>query len=324
MQKDFDIVTLGEALIDFTPCGKSEENRDLLEVNPGGGPANMLSMASKLGGKTAFVGKVGDDHYGRFLADVLEKSKIDTKGIVFDKTCFTTLAFVHLDEQGDRSFSFARKPGADVMIRQDEVDWDIICSGKIFHFSTLSLTDEPIRSTIRLAIEKARKADSIISFDPNIRPLLWESEAASKEQLLYGVAQCDILKISDNELELATGIENVEEAVDQLLFDFPNIKLIFATLGKNGCFYKQGDIRGRLPTFTNVKTIDTTGAGDSFMGCCLWRIAQIGQLELNKEQLEGIVTFANAAASLVTTRRGGIYSIPEKEEVLKLIEQGTV
>ena len=322
MQKKFDVVTLGEVLIDFTPYGKSEEKRDLLEVNPGGGPANMLSMVNKLGGKAAFVGKVGDDHYGHFLSDTLENSGINTQGIVFDASCFTTLAFVHLDEQGDRSFSFARKPGADIMLREDEVNWDIICSGKIFHFSTLSLTDEPVRSTIHLAIEKARTAGAMISFDPNIRPFLWKNETESKEQMLYGISECDVLKISDNELELATGINNIEKAVDWLLSQYPNVKLIFATLGKNGCYYKRENISGLLPTFTGVKTIDTTGAGDSFMGCCLHRIAQIGHLELDKKQLDDLVTFANAAASLVTTKRGGIYSIPDQADILTLIQKG--
>ena len=318
----YDVVSLGELLIDFTPYGKSAEGRELLETNPGGGPPNMLSMVSMLGGKTAFVGKVGDDHYGHFLEETVRSRGIDTRGVLFDKSVFTTLAFVHLTDQGDRSFSFARKPGADILLRQDEVDWDILRRARIFHYSTVSMTEEPIRGTVKRAVQTAREAGALVSFDPNYRPFLWGDVAEAKAEMEYGISHCDILKISGEELELATGVSDVAAGVDHLFSRFSNLRIVFATLGRDGCYYRMGDVRDRQPTFTRVKTIDTTGAGDTFLGCCLCRIAEAGSLNPDKKTLDEIVYFASAAASLITTRRGGICSVPGEDEIRSLMAEG--
>ncbi len=317
-KRRFDVVSLGELLIDFTPYGQSDQGHSVLEVNPGGGPCNVLSMVSSLGGKTAFIGKVGDDHFGHLLAQQVAARAINVDGLVFDKNYFTTLAFVHLDQDGDRSFSFARKPGADIMLTQEEVKMNIITDSLIFHFSTLSMTDEPIRQTIQVAVTEAKAAGTLLSFDPNIRPPLWRSMEEAKEWMHYGFSQCDILKVSEEELYLATGLEEIKPAVQQLLSQYPNIKLIFATLGKEGCYYQMGTKSGNSPAFT-VKTIDTTGAGDTFIGTCLYQIAQKGSLNFSLPELEEMAALANAAASLITTRRGALNAVPTLEEIETLL-----
>lgn len=320
--KDYDVVCLGELLIDFTPYGKSEQGHDILEANPGGGPCNVLSMVGRLGGRTAFIGKVGDDHFGHYLEEVAREQNIDTQGVVFDSGSFTTLAFVHLDETGDRSFSFARKPGADMMLVEDEVRTDIIDKSYIFHFSTVAMSREPARTTMHFAVEYAKKAGCLLSFDPNIRPFLWDDQNESIEQMKYGLAMCDILKISEEELVLATGIEDIAEGIEVLHRQYPNIRLFLATLGKKGCYYKLGDITGMQGTFTNVKTIDTTGAGDTFIGCCLYRIAEHGGLDFAQHELTDVIRYSNAAASLITTRRGAMRVEPTPAEIEDLMQNG--
>jgi len=319
--KDYDVVALGELLIDFTPYGKSEQGHDILEANPGGAPCNVLSMVNSLGGKTAFLGKVGDDHYGHYLEEEARACRIDTQGVLFDPNYFTTLAFVHLDDTGDRSFSFARKPGADMMYLKDEVRTDILGSAGIFHYSTVAMSKEPERSTMHFAVDFAKKNGCLMSFDPNIRTFLWEDQGEILAQMKLGLAACDILKISEEELLAATGIDDIEKSVQILHEEYPNIKLFLATLGKKGCYYRLGDISGMQGTFTNVKTIDTTGAGDTFIGCCLYRIAQKGSLDFTVTELSEMIRHANAAASLITTRRGAMRVVPTNEEIEDLLQK---
>ena len=319
--KEYDVVSLGELLIDFTPYGKSEQGHDLLEANPGGAPCNVLSMISRLGGKTAFLGKVGDDHFGHYLESVARECQIDTQGVIFDKNSFTTLAFVHLDSTGDRSFSFARKPGADMMYLKEEVRTDIIDKAYVFHYSTVPMSREPERSTVHFAVEHAKKSGCILSFDPNIRTFLWDDMEEAVAEMKYGLSMCDILKISEEELVLATGVEDIEKGVEILHEQYPNIRLFLATLGKKGCFYKLGDIIGMQGTFTGVKTIDTTGAGDTFIGCCLFRIAQKRSLDFSEKELSEMIRYANAAASLITTRRGAMRVVPTAEEIEGLLQK---
>ena len=319
--KDYDVVALGELLIDFTPYGKSEQGHDILEANPGGAPCNVLSMVSKLGGKTAFLGKVGDDHYGHYLEEVARECRIDTQGVLFDPKYFTTLAFVHLDDTGDRSFSFARKPGADMMYLKEEVRTDIIDKALIFHYSTVPMSREPERSTVHFAVEHAKQSGCILSFDPNIRTFLWDDMNEAIAEMKYGLSMCDILKISEEELVLAAGVEDIEKGVEILHQQYPNIRLFLATLGKKGCYYKLGDIKGMQGTFTTVKTIDTTGAGDTFIGCCLYRIAAQGGLDFTETSLAAMIRHANAAASLITTRRGAMRVVPGSKEIEDLLRQ---
>ncbi len=319
MEKIFDIVALGEMLIDFTPCGKSEQGHELLEANPGGAPCNMLAMAAKLGAKTAFIGKVGADSFGKMLKQAAENAGICTNGMVLDEKVFTTLAFVHLDQSGDRSFSFCRKPGADTCLRADELRRDIIQNAKIFHIGTLSMTDEPAKTATQEAVLLAKNSGAIISFDPNIRPLLWENIDRAKETMEWGFARCDILKISDDELKLATGVADNQLAIDKLLARYPNIHLAFVTMGKDGCLWRCGERSGTCAS-PEVRTIDTTGAGDTFMGCCLALVAQKELCNLTDREIADMVRFANAAAAIVTTRKGALQSMPKRDEVNQLLK----
>lgn len=312
---EYDIVALGELLIDFTPYGKSNQNNDILEVNPGGAPCNLLAMANKLGSKTAFIGKVGDDKFGKLLNDCVENQGIDVSGLIIDKLYKTTLAFVHLSEGGDRSFSFYRNPSADMMLKWDEVNTELIEKTKIFHFGTLSLTNEPVKDATTKAIDYAKAKNKIISFDPNIRPLLWNDIQDAKEAMLFGLSVCDILKISEEELFLAMDINEVERATEILCMKNPSIKLVFVTLGKEGCYYKWNGKSGYTSTLNNIKVIDTTGAGDAFFGCALHYISRVGLDNLDEDKLKGIVHYANVAASIVTTKKGALMIMPSIEEI---------
>ncbi len=315
----FDVVAMGELLIDFTPNGVSEQGNPNLEVNPGGAPCNVLAILAKLGRKTSFIGKVGIDKFGALLKDTVKNLGIDTKNLVFDEKVHTTLAFVHLDESGDRSFSFCRNPGADMMLLEEELDVSLIESAKIFHFGSLSMTSEQIANTTKKAIEIAKNAGAIISFDPNLRPVLWDSLDNAKTQMEYGLSVCDVVKISEDELEFLTGESDVKKAVGIIRDKFPNIKLLFATLGKDGSSFYYKDISGFKETYTNIKTVDTTGAGDTFCGCILDGILKAGLDNLDEEKLMQMITFGNAAASLVTTKKGALKSMPEIEEINKLM-----
>ncbi len=319
-EKTIDVTSLGELLIDMTPHGISPQGNALLEVNPGGAPCNVLAMVSKLGGKTAFIGKVGEDQFGRLLEEALNEQSILTDGLVKDIRYATTLAFVHLDQKGDRSFSFCRKPGADMMLEKQDVCEELIAQAKVFHFGTLSMTNEPSLSATKHAVDLAKKHQCLISFDPNIRPPLWDSLDNAKIQMAYGLGQCDILKISDNEIQLFTGLTDLDKAAEKLITDYPNIRLMFLTLGRNGSRYYYGKATRTLETFLDVETIDTTGAGDTFTGCCLYFITQYGLDALDEEKLSHMVRFANGAASLITTKKGALKVMPQRKDIEALID----
>lgn len=314
----YDVVAMGELLIDFTQNGVSSQGNLLFEANPGGAPCNVLAMLQKLGRNTAFIGKVGKDAFGNQLAKALKETGIATEGLCFDEEVHTTLAIVQTKEDGDRDFSFYRKPGADIMLTSEEVKEEWIQNTKIFHFGSLSLTDEPIRTTTRKAIETAKKAGICISYDPNLRLPLWESEELAKEQICYGLKQCQILKISDNELVWLTGEKDYDQAVRMLKDEF-SIPLILLSLGKDGSLAYCGDVKAQMPALLQKNTIETTGAGDTFMGCMLHQILTNGYENLSQNKLEEMLRFANAAASIITTRRGALRVMPDMEEIMNAL-----
>lgn len=316
--KELDVVSLGELLIDFTMNGVSEQGNQLFEANPGGAPCNVLSMLHNLGKKTSFIGKVGKDQFGFLLKKTLEEIGIGTDNLVIDNEVNTTLAFVHTAPDGDRSFSFYRKPGADMMLNESEIREDIIKKAKIFHFGTLSMTDEGVKKATEKALKIAKDNNLLISFDPNLRPPLWRSLDEAKERIQYGLSQCDILKIADEELEFVTGCKTIKDGVQYILKNY-NIELILVTIGKYGskAFYR--GISVEKEGIIQKNTIDTTGAGDTFCGCILNFVLEHGLEDLTESSLIDMLTFANAAASIITTRRGAIKSMPTKEEILNLI-----
>ncbi|MDE7177086.1 MAG: carbohydrate kinase [Lachnospiraceae bacterium] len=318
--KKFDVVALGELLIDFTENGTSGQGNPIYEANPGGAPCNVLAMLTKLGRKTAFIGKVGRDIFGNRLKTTLNEVGIDTSNLVMDDEVRTTLAFVETFADGDRDFSFYRNPGADMMLREEEVDLAMVKDTQIFHFGTLSMTHEGVRNATKKAIAAAKEAGAVISFDPNLREPLWKSLDDAREQVSYGLSQCDVLKISDNEIQWFTGEEDFDAGIAKLRQQY-DISLIMLSMGKDGsrAYYK--DLCVEVKPFLQENTIETTGAGDTFGGCCLHYVLENGLHNLNKENLTEMLTFANAAASIITTRKGALRVMPEKAEVLKLIEQ---
>ncbi len=318
-QKKFDVTALGELLIDFTENGESVQGNPLLEANPGGAPCNLLAMLNKLGKKTAFIGKVGNDSFGRRLADTVKSSGTDISNLLFDSKVHTTLAFVHTLDGGDREFSFYRNPGADMMLKKSEVNPEIIKASRIFHFGTLSSTHEQSREATRYAIEIAKENGLLISFDPNLRQPLWNSLDDARREIEYGLSVCDILKISDNEIEFMTGTSDYDEGV-RILRERYDIKIIFVTMGKSGsrAYYK--NISAESSTY-EVDTIETTGAGDTFGGCALNYILDHGLENLTRENLSELLEFANAGASIITTRKGALKVMPEREEILELMKQ---
>lgn len=311
----YDVVALGELLIDFIQCGNSSQGNPMFEANPGGAPCNVLAMLAKLGYKTAFIGKVGEDSFGKMLGQTVEKIGISTEGLLYDKTVNTTLALVHTKEDGDRDFSFYRKPGADIMLQESEINKNLIRDCKVFHFGTLSLTDEPAESATRSALDYAKSEGKIISFDPNLRPPLWDNLEHAKEAVWYGIEACDILKIADNEIKWLTDTENYDEGV-KMIKERSKVKLVNVTLGKEGSIsYYNGKKVFGVPVL-NDNTIDTTGAGDTFCACVLGYILETGLENLTEKDLEEMLLFANAAASIVTTRKGAICSMPSREEII--------
>ena len=327
--KRFDVTALGELLIDFTENGVSGQGNPLFEANPGGAPCNLLAMLQKLGDQTAFIGKVGDDMFGNMLEARAGSTGIDLTGLVKDPEINTTLAFVHTLEGGDREFSFYRKPGADMMLTPEEVlaHKDLIRDARIFHYGTLSMTHDIVEQASIKAIELAKEAGCILSFDPNLRPPLWDSQDKAKEKISYGLTQCDVLKISDNEIEFMTGQTDLDEGINDLIRQY-QIPLIFATYGKDGsrAFYLPKDKRNGQAApeeyisvfadgFVNPDTIETTGAGDTFGGCALHYVLKYGLDGFDEKKLLELLTFANAAASIVTTRKGALCVMPAEEEV---------
>ncbi len=313
-------VALGELLIDFTDGGQSKQGNPIMEANPGGAPCNVLSMMNKLGDRTTFIGKVGNDFLGTFLKGRLDEMGINTEHLYFDDSVSTTLAFVHNKEDGDREFSFYRNPGADVKLRMDEVPCDAIGKADLFHFGTLSMTHEDARRATIRAVETAKNFGVPISFDPNLRVNLWSNQANAKEAFTFGMERCDILKISDNELLWYTGEEDIDKAVDVIRNRF-DIKLVTASMGPDGsrAYYK--DIKVSAKPFLTDKTIDTTGAGDTFGACVFHFAIEYGLDNLDEEKLAYMLKFANAAASIVTTRKGALCVMPEYSEVINYINE---
>ena len=317
--KKYDVVAIGELLIDFTENGKSAQGNPVLEANPGGAPCNVLAMLTKLGKKTGFIGKIGNDMFGDQLEQAVREVGIDTAGLKREPEVNTTLAFVHTKEDGDREFSFYRNPGADMMITENDLEYSMIEGCRIFHYGTLSMTHEICREATRRAIDTAKDAGAILSFDPNLREPLWKSLDEAREQILYGMGQCDVLKISDNEIVWLTGEEDFDAGAAWIRKRFPNITLILVSVGKEGSRAYMGSMRAEVPAFVQEKTIETTGAGDTFCACILNYILEHGLKELTEEQLKEMLTFANGAASIVTTRKGALRVMPSKAEVEALI-----
>ena len=320
LNKRFDVVALGELLVDFASHGASEQNNELFEACPGGAPCNALAMLSRLGKKTAFIGKVGDDYFGHGLVKAVRGAGINADAAVFDKSVRTTLAFVSTDDAGERSFAFFRNPGADMMLKSEEVDMSLVRDCRIFHFGTLSSTSEVSRAATRAAVAEAKKAGALISFDPNLRIRLWEDAEDALAEMAWGAAHCDILKISDDEAEFLVGDADAKSAARKLASVYPNVKLIFVTCGKEGSsvFYKGAFYREEA--FLNATAVDTTGAGDTFCGCCLGAVLEQGIENLDEEKLRRALIFANAAASIVTTRKGALLAMPQADEVERLIK----
>ena len=318
MEKNFDVIALGELLIDFTMNGQSEQGNNMFEACPGGAPCNVLALLNKMGKKTAFLGKVGQDQFGTLLKDTITEVGIDSTRLVMDPEVNTTLAFVHTFPDGDREFSFYRNPGADMMLSESDVDPEFIGQAKIFHFGTLSMTHDGVRAATKKAVQAARENGCLISFDPNLRPPLWSSLELAKEQMEYGFGMCDILKISDNEIQFVSGKEDYDEGIAYLQEKY-QIPLILLTMGRDGsrAYYK--GMRVQRPGFS-VKAIETTGAGDTFCGSSLTYILEHDFDSLTEEQLGEMLTFANAAAAIVTTKKGAIRSMPEREEVTALLD----
>lgn len=318
--KMFDVTALGELLIDFTENGVSENGNPLLEANPGGAPCNVLAMLNKLGRKTAFIGKVGNDNFGRFLADTVRRSGTDITNLVYNDTVPTTLAFVHTLAEGEREFSFYRQPGADMTLAKEEVMTDIIESSRIFHFGTLSSTHSGVREATRFAVEFAKEKGLLISFDPNLREPLWESLDDAKREIEYGLSKCDILKISDNELEFVTDARDYDEGIRRIREKY-DIPLIFLTLGKDGsrAYYK--DIRVERPAYQGVNAVEKTGAGDTFEGCALDFVLEYGINGFDESKLSELLDFANAGAAIITTRKGALKVMPDKMEIARILDK---
>ena len=312
-----DVVAIGELLIDFTFKSADAEGYPTMEAHPGGAPANFLAALNQYGYKTAMLGKVGNDTFGKLLLGTLEKAGIETKGMIVSDDVFTTLAFVTLDESGDREFSFARKPGADTQIAFDEIDLSLVDTAKVLHFGTLSLTDEPARTATYRLVEYAKNHGKLVTYDPNLRKPLWKNLEEAKEQLLWGLQYADVVKISDEEVEFLFGLDPKAGAA-HILENYP-VKLVFVTCGADGCVFQNKTCSGNVPGLSGISVVDTTGAGDIFGGSAVSQLLKYEKApeELNEEELRQIVRFACTAAGLSTTKPGGISSVPALETVLE-------
>ena len=319
----YDVVALGELLIDFTENGKSLQGNMIMEANPGGAPWNVLSMLSRLGKKTAFIGKIGNDIFGSQLEKALHEVGIDTKGLKRDDTVNTTLAFVHTKKDGDREFSFYRNPGADMMLEKSDLEEDILKRCKIFHFGSLSMTHKLCREATEKAVSIAESNGAVISFDPNLRSVLWNDIEEARRQIKYGLRHCNILKISDNEIQWLTGESNYDRAVEKIQAKF-NIPMILLSMGKSGSRVYMGELRVEQPAYIQKNTIETTGAGDTFCACILYFVLEYGWRNYQREELDRILVFANAAASIITTRKGALRVMPSKSEIENLIAQNDI
>lgn len=318
--REYDVVALGELLVDFTENGMSAQENPLFEANPGGAPCNVLSMLQKLGNKTAFIGKVGKDSFGKMLRNVVAEQGIDIRNLLMDEKVPTTLAFVHTAPDGDRSFSFYRNPGADMVLKETDIDVSLIKSTRLFHFGSLSMTTPGVEAATKRAIEEAKGAGALISFDPNLRPPLWDSLETAKEKIAYGISQCHILKISDDEIAFFTGDTDINQGIARIQEQY-HTPLIFATMGKMGSRGYYGDIRVECAPFPNKDTVETTGAGDTFMACVLHWILKYGLDGIDAQKLYDMLEFANGASSIITTRKGALKVMPEEKEVWDFIRE---
>ena len=321
MNKMYDVVALGELLIDFTQNGISDQGNPVFEANPGGAPCNVLAMLKKLDKNCAFIGKVGDDMFGRSLRDIVSDIGIDTSSLLPDQSVNTTLAFVRTFENGDRDFSFYRNPGADMMLTADEIPEDMLANTRIFHFGTLSMTHDAVREATKKAVRIAKENGAMISFDPNLRPPLWSSLEAAREQIEWGLSQCDILKIADNEIEFISGSSDFDEGAAYLKKNFPNIRLLNVTAGPDGSYSYYGDKKIFVPAFKLGGTIETTGAGDTFCACAQAFALDKGLDDLTDDDLTAMLRFANAAAYIVTTKKGAIRAMPDRTDVEKILNE---
>lgn len=320
--KVYDVTAMGELLIDFTENGMSGQGNPLFEANPGGAPCNVLAMLAKLGRKTAFIGKVGKDFFGEQLKNAIQEVGIDSGYLLMDEEVHTTLAMVHTLPDGDRDFSFYRNPGADMMLTEDEIPENLIADSKIFHFGTLSMTHEGVRMATKKAVAQAKKNGALISFDPNLRPPLWKSLEEARAQVTYGISNCDILKISDNEIQWYTGEEDFDKGIRRLK-ELHDVPLILLSMGREGsrAYYK--DLRVEAAPFLQKDTIETTGAGDTFGACCLNSVLEYGLDNLNEEKLMQMLVYANAAASIITTKKGALRVMPAKDEIEDFMERNS-
>ena len=313
--KTYDVVALGELLIDFAPKSVNDAGYPTLSANPGGAPGNFLAALNMYCCKTAMIGKVGDDMFGRLLVKTLQNAGIETKGVVMDENQFTTLAFVSLDSSGNRDFSFARKPGADTCLTPDEIDESLIADAKVFHFGTLSLTNEPAISATRKAVAVAKEKGVLVSLDPNLRKPLWPTEDAAKAAIEWALQQADIVKISDEEIEFLWGL--TPEAGAQKLLNEYGARLVYATLGPKGCHAATKNASVTVESPKGIHVVDTTGAGDIFGGSAMSQFLKLGKApeELTVDELRNIVRFGCTAASLSTQKHGGISSVPAEADV---------
>ena len=314
----FDVAALGELLIDFTENGISGQGNPVLEANPGGAPCNVLAMLNRLGHRTGFIGKVGRDMFGNQLEAALKEVGISTEGLIRDEKIHTTLAFVHTLKGGERDFSFYRNPGADMMLAESELNMHMLSHCRLFHFGSLSMTDEICRRATKKAIETAKENGAVISFDPNLREPLWGSLDAAREQIDYGMSQCDILKISDNEIKWFTGERDYDKGAAYLQLKYP-IRLILVSMGREGSRAYMGKKCVEVKSFLQENTIETTGAGDTFCACVLHYVLEHGFREYAEDELREMLTFANAAASLITAKKGALRVMPKRREIDELI-----
>ena len=315
----YDVVALGELLIDFAPVSTDESGYPTIKAQPGGAPGNFLAALQKYGCSTALIGKVGADSFGKLLLGTMTEKGISTQGIITDPTVFTTLAFVTLDATGNREFSFARKPGADTCLTAEEVPYDLLDGCSVFHFGTLSLTSEPARTATRKAVAYAKEHGKLISFDPNLRKPLWPNDEAAKEQMEWGLHQSDIVKISDEEIEFLWGL-SPEEGAQKLLNEY-GVRLVYATLGPKGCHFANRNGCGEVASPAGIHVVDTTGAGDIFGGSAMSRFLRLAKTpeELTVEEMRAVTRFACCAASLSTQTHGGINSVPEEAAVEAIV-----
>lgn len=315
----FDITTVGEILIDLTQTGISDKGIPIYNANPGGAPANVAVAASKLGAKTAFIGKVGNDSFGRFLCDTLQKYNVSTDGVITDKSANTTLAVVSVNENGERSFAFYRKNSADTLLSENEIIDLQLRNTHILHFGSVSLTAEPSRTATISAVKRAKSFGAVISYDPNYRGSLWSSVDEAVEQMKKPLDLVDILKVSDEELPLISGKTDVEDGA-KYLCDKYNIKLVLVTLGAKGAYYRFKDCAG-IVDGVSVTVADTNGAGDTFFGAFLSRMVYMEKYnpsDLTEDEIKDMLAFSNNAAAITTSRSGAIPAMPTIGEIDRL------